>query len=413
MALRHNRNFLRLWAGQTISVFGSLITGTALPFTAILALGATPVQMGLLAAAGLLPKFLVGLVAGAWVDRLPRRPLMIAADLGRAALLVTIPLAASFHHLHIEHLYVVAFLQGVLNTVFDIAYTAYLPELISRQELVEGNSRLTATASAAEFCAFGLGGWLVQWFGGPVAVLIDAATFLGSAAFLAAIRAPEPAPGERPARDAVETPDLRREIGEGLRAVLDHPLLRSLAAATVLLDFSFRLGGTVILLFTNRTLGFPPGILGMIFAVGGVTSLLGALAAGPLTRRIGAGPTMIGGLCFTGLGVLFVPLARGATPLSAAFLVANQVVTDPAYTVYEINQVSLRQAVTPDRLLGRVNATLRFLGFGAMLLGTLLGGLLGQHAGLRATLLLGGTGTLLAAALLAISPVRDARQDLV
>src|SRR5262245_8135260 len=191
MSLWHNRHFLRLWAGQTISVFGSLIGRTALPFTAILVLKATPFQMGLLAAADLVPNFLAALIAGAWVDRLPRRPLMIAADLARAAVLVSIPLAATFHHLRIERLYAPPSLQGLVTTCFDVAYASYLPTLVPREQLVEGNSRLTASASAAEFGAFSLGGWLVQWFGGPIAVLIDAVSFLGSAAFLATIRAPE------------------------------------------------------------------------------------------------------------------------------------------------------------------------------------------------------------------------------
>jgi MFS family permease len=402
--LRRNPNFTRLWAAQTISVFGSLISRTAIPFTAILTLEATPLQMALLNSADLLAGLLVGLAAGVWVDRLRRRPVLIITDLARAALLLTVPLAAWLHLLRIEQLYAVAFAVGLLTFCFDTAYRSYLPSLVRPGELVPANSRLTASESAAEVGAFGLGGWLVQLLSAPLAVLIDAVSFLGSAALVAGIRAPEPPPVLAAKRESI-----RREIAEGLRAVAGSPLLRPLAVSEMLLQFSHGVVGTVILLYVTRELGFSPGVQGMIYAVGGASSLAGAVVAGRVARRWGIGPTLVMGLLIAAIGGLCTPLARGATAASAALLVTAQLVTDPAATIYQITETSLRQAITPDRLLGRVNASIRFAGLGVMLLGTLLAGSLGEVIGLRATLLIGAAGPLLAALLLALSPVRGLR----
>jgi MFS family permease len=401
-SLWHNHDFLKLWTAKTVSDFGSLVSRAALSFTAILLLKATPAQLSLLLVANLLPKFLIGLVAGVWVDRLPRRPVMIVADLGRAALLGSVPLAALFGALRMEQLYLVTLLIGILSLLFDIADRSYLPALVSRETLMEANSKLTATSSVAEFSAFSLGGWLVQWFTGPIAVLLDALSFLVSALFLGLIRRPEPPPTPREVRMG-----MRQELLEGLRTVRYHPLLAALAVAILLMSIFHGIIGTVIVAFMVRDLGFQPGVLGMIWAIGGLTSLGGAIMAAPLARRLGTGPTLVLGLLFSALGTLVVPMAHGATWLAAALLIANQIITDPAHTVYEINQVSLRQTVTPEHLLGRVNATMEFLALGATLLGTLLGGLLGERIGLRATLTIGAAGCLLPVLWLWMSPVKQ------
>jgi predicted MFS family arabinose efflux permease len=403
--LWQNAEFVKLWTAETISVFGSMVSGAALSFTAILFVNATPAQLGLLRVAELLPKFLAGLVAGVWVDRLRRRPIMVSADLGRALLLITIPAAALLHRLSVEHLYVVTFLTGLLTLFFDIANRSYLPTLIRREELVEGNSKLTASASVAEFGGFSLAGWLVQWLTGPIAVLVDAVSFLFSALFLGLIRTPEPPPVPHGERQG-----MKQEIIEGLQVVRQDRILLSLAVTTLILGFSGGMIGTVIAAFMVRTLGFKPGILGMIWAVGGVTSLLGAMAAGPLARRLGIGPTLALGLLFSSVGLLLVPLARGATLLAGGLLVANQMITDPAHTIYEINQRSLRQSITPDRVLGRVNASLEFIGLGASLLGALVGGGLGGKIGLRATLFAAAAASFLAALWLFVSPVCRVRK---
>lgn len=397
---RHH-DFLKLWSGQTVSVFGSLITRTALPFTAILVLNATPFQVAILSAADIVAGLLVGLVAGVWVDRLRRRPLLIGTDVARAVLLATVPIAAVLDVLRIEQLYLVAFLTGTLTIIFDVAYQSYLPSLVQREDLLEGNSKLSASASVAEVGAFGLAGWLVQIFTAPIAILIDAGTFVVSALSLLLIRAPEPPPAAVEHRQS-----LRSELTAGLREVFGSPVLRALAGCALTQALAGGMVGTVILLYTNRELGFSPGVLGMIFAVGGVTSLLGAVAAGRVTRRGGIGPTMIIAAAISAVGLLFVPAARDASLVGAALLIASQCVTDPAHTVFSIAEVSLRQSVTRPGFLGRVNAGIRFSSLLMMLGGTLLAGALGETVGLRPTLLLAAGLNVLSVLWLVCSPVR-------
>jgi MFS family permease len=398
--LWRHAGFMRLWIGQTISVGGSMIGTTAMGFTAILLLHATPLQLGLLFAARLVPGFLTGLIAGAWVDRLRRRPILIWADIGRAVLLATIPLAAVFGLLRIEQLYVVSLLVSILTTFFDVAYQSYLPSLIGRTELIDGNSKLSASAAVAEAGGFALAGWLVQLFTAPITILIDAISFLVSAISVWLIHTPEEA-----AAHGVQ-PNLRREIAEGLSALTHNALLRLTTACTVSLQFFDGIYGALAVLYMVRDLGFAPGILGTIWALGGISSLIGAVAAEPATRRFGIGPVMITACVLSSIAMFFIPLAQGATLAAALLLILQQVSGDGAATIYQINQVSLRQAITPERLLGRVNASAEFLGLGATLAGSLLGGLLGEIIGVRTTLFFGALGTLLSTLWLVFSPVR-------
>ncbi len=400
-------DFVRLWAGETVSVFGSLVGGLALQFTAVLWLDATPLQLSLLLGCQFVPGFAVGLVAGAWVDRLHRRPILIAADVGRALALLTIPLAALFDLLTIGHLYAVALFTSSLAVFFDVAYEAYLPTLVERDELVEGNSKLTASVSVAEFGAFSASGWLVQLLTGPGAILVDALSFIWSAVFVGSIRSPEPdrAPHH-------ERRHIWHEIREGVQLVARTPLLRSLAVTNMVRMASARMLSVVYLLYLNREVGFGPGALGMIFAVGGVTSLAGAAVAGRSAQVGGLGPALVISGFIIPLGTLFMPLTESVSLLGVAFLVANQVITDPAWTFYDINSVSLRQAITPDRLQGRMNASMRFAEFAAMLAGTALGGVLGELAGQRETLFVAVGGMLLAAFWLLVSPVARLRSTL-
>ncbi len=401
--LWRHADFLRLWSGQTISVFGSRIGGTAMTFTAILALGATPFQMGLLNALQLAPGFLAGPFAGAWVDRVRRRPLLIWADLGRALVLASIPLAAVLGMLRLGQVFVVALLVSILTILFDVAYQSYLPGLIGRDELLEGNSKLSASAAVAEFGGFSIAGWLVQILTAPIAILVDAASFVVSAASVGLIRAREAAPAQ------AERAGLGGEISAGLRLVLGQPLLRASAAAVLVGGLANGAYGALVVLYMNRGLGFDPGLLGMIWAVGGLSSFLGAALAPRLTRRIGFGPAMFIGLGAYAVSQGLIVLASGPSLLSAALLVGQQL-GDGFYVVYEINQVSLRQGISPERLLGRVNATLQSLTLGATLGGALLGGLLGETLGLRPVLAAAACATLLAAAFLALSPIRRLKE---
>jgi MFS family permease len=398
--------FLKLWTGQSISLFGTLISGVALPLTAVLVLDATAFEMGLLRAARLAPGFLFGLLAGVWVDRLRRRPLMIGSDLGRAALLGSIPVAATLGMLRVEQLYVVAFLAGALTVVFDVAVQSYLPTVLTREELLEGNSKLEASGSVAEVAGLGLAGALVQVLTAPIAVAVDAVSFLVSALSLALIRTPEPRP-----RPTAEGPSVRREIGEGLRIVLGDPILRAIAGATITVTAFWEVIGAVFFLYVTRELGIEPILQGALYAIGGVSSLLGALLVGRSVERWGRGRTMLWALLLGGIGNLCIPLAGGPITLAVAFLAAQQVLADGAITAFNINEVSLRQAITPAELLGRVNATIRFVGWTAMLAGALIGGILGDTIGLRPTLLVGALGTMLAALWVLFSPLRRLRSQ--
>jgi MFS family permease len=397
--LWHHADFLRLWSGQTLSVFGSMIGGTAMTFTATLFLRATPFQMGVLNAMQVAPAFLGGLFAGAWVDRMRRRPLLIGTDLGRALVLSCIPLAAFAGRLRIELLYLVAVVVSMLTVIFDVAYHSYLPGLIGKSDLVEGNSKLSASAAAAEFGGFSIAGWLVQTLTAPFAILIDAGSFVVSAITVGLIRAREQS--IIPQAHA----DMRQEIAQGLQFVWRMPLLRATALATLILGLSRGICGALVVFYMNRDLGFTPGILGLIWAVGAVSSSIGAAFTPLLTRRLGAGPAMILGLTAFGVSLFFIPMARGATLLSATLLVAQQL-GDGFYVVYDVTQVSIRQKITSEHLLGRVNATFQFLSLGTSLLGSLLGGLLSEVLGVRSVLVLGGCVTLLAALMLAAPPVR-------
>ena len=371
---------------------------------AILVLNATPAQIAFLRAADLVPGFLVGLVAGVWVDRLRRRPVMITADIGRALLLGSIPLVALTGHARIEQLYLVAALASLLTVFFDVAEQSYIPAVVGRDRLLDANSKLAATQSIAEVGGFGIAGWLVQLFTAPVAIAIDAVTFVVSAVFVTSIRAPEPPPAPR-----TEPRSLWREMVEGLSALRADPALRTIALSVAAFECAFGIVGTIYSLYALRDLGFMPGLLGVVYAVGGVSSLTGAVLAARVTRRFGIGPAMIGGLLLATIGILFMPLARGAGVFALLLLLAQQVVGDGGATVYEITQTSLRQAIAPAPLLGRINAGIRFAALGMTLLGTVVGAILAQTVGYRPTLVVGALAMLAGAITILRSPVGHRR----
>ncbi len=389
-SLWRHAGFLTLWAGQTVSLFGSRITLLALPLTAVLRLHAGAAQMGLLVAAGSAPWLVVGLPAGVWVDRLRRRPLMVAADLGRALLLVSVPLAAWLGRLHLEQLYLVQFLVGVLTVVFDVAYQSWLPSLVPSEHLVEGNSKLEMSDSVAQIAGPGLGGVLVQVLTAPVAILADALSFLVSALLLSSIRSYEAAPPR------ADRGSMRREIAEGLRLVLGNPLLRALAASSATFNLFDSVLFSVYVLYMVRALGLSAGAIGLVFGLGGVGGLLGALLVGPITRRVGLGRTLTAAVILAALAEILIAAAGGPALVAASILTGAEAIVEFGAVIFAINAVTLRQTRTPEQLLGRVNATSRFATWGVGPVGALLGGALGQAVGLRQTVLLAGLGTLLA-----------------
>ena len=400
-------DFVKLWLGRTASRFGSHIGSTALSLTAVLLLRATPAQMGLLAALGSAPSLVGAPLAGTWVDRLRCRPVLIAADIGRAALLTAIPLAALLGQLRIERLYAVAALAGLLTALFEAAEGAYVPALVPREELVEGNAALAAGDSVAEIGGQAAAGVLVQWLGGPAAVLLDAASCACSALCVGLIRVPE-----MPAAEPARREGVWREAVAGLRAVWADPLLRALAGNAAVSAFFGNFIGALYTLYAVRTLGVPVPLVGLLVATGGVGALAGAFAAGRVARRAGPGPALIGATLVGGGMQLLNPLAGGPLPLavSVAMLGAAQLMGDVAYAVHAVVAVSLRQAAVPGRLLGRVTASMGAIVGAAAPLGALAGGALGGAVGPRPTLLLAACGILLAALPLLLSSVRALRE---
>lgn len=404
--LWRNQAFVRLWSAATISIFGSLITRIALPLVAILTLGAGPIEVALLRGMDLLATLIVGLVAGAWVDRLRRRPVLIWADLGRAVLLGSIPLAFALDALTLWQLIVVAALAGVLTTFFDAADNAYLPSIVPRERLVDANSALAASGSAAEFVGFGSAGILVQLISGPLTILIDAVTYVVSAILLLGIREREAPPPPKADREPVLD-----EIRHGLRLVRGDPVLRAFALSSMLLAALWGVFGATWFLFALEELGLNAAIVGVIAGIGGASSFIGAIVAARATARFGIGPVAVIALLLSAVGNLFIPLAPAGLPLVAiACLVAQQLVADSAVTVYDITEVSVRQTLVRGRELGRVAATFSVLATGAQLLATVGAGLLAEVIGLRAVAFLAPLGGLLGAVLLWSSPVRGVRK---
>jgi MFS family permease len=395
--------FLKLWSAQTISLFGSLIGRFALPLVAIFTLNASPIQVATLGAAGVAPGLALGLFAGVWVDRLRRRPLLIAADLGRALALATVPLAYWVGVLGMAQLYAVAIVTSALSILFEVAYRSYLPALVSRDELVEGNSKLAATDAIAEMSGVGLAGVIVQALGAPVGVLVDAVSFVASAVAIGLIRTPEQRvmveEGEGEA-----SPSALREIGEGLRVIWRHPVLRPVVGAGVIDLFFIHFFVAVLTLFFVRELGLSPLVIGAIIATGGVSSFLGALIADRVVRRWGLGRAFLGSSILYRIASYAIPFAAGPYALVVAILCASQVL-DAAATIQQIAQNSLIQTSAPERILGRVNATFQTLQQGAILVGLLIGGVLGEWIGLRATMLVGMTASLLSLLWFVGSPV--------
>ena len=400
--LWQHRDFMKLWFGQTISEFGSQITGLALPLTAVTILQATPAQMGLLNALQFSPFLLIGLLAGTWGGRGRRRPVLIWTDVGRTLLLAAIPAAALLGVLRIEFLYVVGVLVGVMTVFFDVAYQAFLPSLVSREQLVEGNSKLQVTASAAQIAGPGVTGGLMQIMSAPLTILFDAVSFLVSAVSLVFVRAHEPA-AELKKQDR---PGFWKEVGEGMQVVLGNPLLRSIAATTATANLFYHTIFAVFMIHATRTLGLTPGALGVVFAAGNVGFVVGALFAGRVADRLGLGRTIVLSIAIGGLAMSAIPLAPPQPLLAAAVLILGQLVGSCSLPIYNINQVSLRQAITPERLQGRMNATMRFIVWGTIPLGSLLGGALGTFLGLWPTLWVGAAGSACAFLWIYFSPVR-------
>jgi len=401
--LGRNTDFQRLWGGFTIAVVGSQITVLALPLTAVLVLGAGATETGLLVAFRMAPALVVGLFIGAWVDRLPRRPILVASDVGSAIVIGSIPVAAAIGTLSLAQLYVVAFLAGVFAVSTELARSALVPSLVGRAALVAANSRLQASSAVAQVAGPSLGGILVQALTAPIAMLFDAATFLISAALLVRIRAQETI---RP-RDTGRS--IWHEITEGARWMRDHEIVFRCVIAIALANIEWFAVQAILVVYATRELGLPPALLGLSLAAIGPLSLVGATLAGPLTRRWGLGPVMIAALFLETLSRLVLPFAAGPPLQAAAVVMASQALLGLTVPLWTVSSNTLQQAVTPERLLGRVTAATRFISFGVAPPSAFAAGLLADHIGMRVTLFISGLIAAAAFLYLLASPVRRFR----
>jgi MFS family permease len=389
--------FLKLWAGQSISEFGSQVSGLAIPWVAAVVLHVSPFEFSLLAVFGLLPFILFTLPAGVWVDRLRRRPILIVGDAARAVLLATIPVSYALGVLSFWQLLATAFVVGIFTVFFDVAYISYLPSLIGREHIVEGNAKLELTGSVAQVAGPSIAGALIAAITAPYAVAVDALSFVASAGLVFRMQHREVLP-ERAADDP--KPAMVREVKEGLGFLLGHRWMRPIAASIGTGNFSISVSFSVLLLYLTRRLGLSSLEVGAVFAVGS----LGSVGAALVSRRLQSAV----GVAVLSCGLVAFPLAPRSFPLPV--LMFGQLLFGFAVVAYNVAQRSLRQALTPDRLQGRTNAAMRWLVWSVMPLGTLTGGGIATAFSLRAALWTGAIGVLFGVLPVALSSVRSIRE---
>ncbi len=414
-------NFLRLWTAATVSLFGTQVSQIAIPFIAAVLLDASPGQVGLLTTVEFLPFLLFTLPAGVLVDRFPKRRILVGGDLGRAAMLLSIPIAYAVGGLTIWQLYVVGFVNGLMTVFFDVANQSYLPTILERDELVEGNSKLQISQSSAQILGQPFGGGIVGVLSAPVAVLVDAASFIASAGLILTIRERLRGRGADPAAaglssattplsSATTAPDgtaadesrgaagsasvatssgapaggMRSQIADGLRYILRHEYLGHIAATTATGNLFGNIGFAIFPVFAYKTLELSPQAVGTIGGLGGAGVLIGALVASRVQARIGVGRTIVLSAAVFGPINLLMPLATPA--LAFWFLSVSFFLGGVSNVVYNVSQVSLRQAITPEHFLGRMNATMRFLVWGTIPIGSLIGAGLSEVIGVRETI---------------------------
>jgi MFS family permease len=404
-ALWRHPDFLKLWTGQTISEFGSQVSGLAIPWLAAVSLHATPLEFSILGLLGFLPFMLFALPAGVWVDRLRRRPILIAGDAARAQLLAYIPIAWAIGILDIWQLMALQFVIGICTVFFDVAYQSYLPSLVDRDQLIEGNSKLQTTVAAAGIGGPGLAGVLIGVLTAPYAVALDAASFVISTLFMIPIRAQETLP-EREA--GAPKPKMLPELKEGVAYVVRHPHLKWIAMCTGSSNFFGQVAFSIGLLYMARTLHISSFWAGVVFAGFGVGSIVGALVTTRFQKAVGVGNAIWIPAVLFSLGGLAFPLAPKSFPIPV--LIVGTLAFGVGGMAYNITQVSLRQAITPERIQGRMNATMRWIVWGTIPLGALAGGAIATAYSLRAALWVGAIGGLFTFLPVLLSSVRSIKE---
>jgi MFS family permease len=398
-------DFIKLWTGQTISEFGSQISGLAIPLLAAVSLHASAFQFSLLGVLGFMPFILFALPAGVWVDRLRRRYILIVCDAARAPLLALIPILWALGVLQMWHLLVLQFVIGLFTVFFDVAYQSYLPALIEREHLVDGNSKLQLTVGVSQVAGPSVAGALVAAITAPYAILVDAVSFVVSTVFMVGMRHRETPPkhtAEEP------RPKMWPQVKEGLQWVVGHPWLRSIAACTGTSNFFSSLMFAIIVLYMVRSLGLSSFEIGIVFAVSSGGSIVAALVTGRLNRWLGVGPTIAWTIVVSSLSGLAYPLAPKSFPLPVLML--GGAGFGFGAVAYNITQVSLRQAITPERLQGRMNAAMRWIVWGTIPLGSLAGGGIATWWSLRTTLWVGAIGQVFAMLPVVLGSIRTVRE---
>lgn len=398
-SLTRDRNFALLWAGQTISEFGSAITTLALPLIAVVTLGATAFEASLVAAATTVAWLVVGLPAGAWVDRVRRRPVLIAADIGRALALATVPAAWALDRLTIAHLIAVAAVTGMLTVVFMAAEPVFVTAIVDRDRLVDANGKLLATGSVAQIGGPGLGGALVQLAGAPVALLADALSFLVSAVLLARIRVAE---------KVAAGSTLRADVAAGLRYVLRHPFPRAMVVTGTACNLVLAGEGAIVVVFLVREVGVSGGVVGLLFALGAVGALAGSLVAGRLAHRYGDATLIRTTPLMVAASGLLIPLTGPG--LSLVWFVAGQLLMSAGVAVFAVCVRAAVQIGTPPELLGRTGTSIRLFSRGALPLGAIIGGAIATALSARTTIAILMALMLVVPLLLRRSPLAQVRR---
>lgn len=397
-SLWRDRQFRTFWSAQAVSEFGDRISELALPLIAVILLDASPTQVGLLTAAVWLPN-LASLFIGAWVDqRRNKRQLLIAADLSRTVVLLSLPAAYWLDLLTLGHLYAIAILAGTAHVVFNTAYVAFYVRLVSQEHYLEANSKLSSTRSISFMAGPAVGGLLVQWITAPFAILVDALSFVFSAFQLSRIKTP-PTPPE-PA-----TESLVRRARIGMQYVLRHQYLRASLGCATTVNFFNLIGSALLVLFASRNLGLSAGTIGLAFGIGATGGLVGALAATPLTRRLGVGPVIAAGAVLFPAAIAVAALASGPLWVRAAALAGAEFVGGFAVMCFDVPLNALQTAVIHDHMRSRVVGAFSSINYGVRPLGAVVGGLLGTWLGVRETLLISSAGGLLAVLWLVRSPI--------
>jgi len=401
--LWRHADFLKLWSAQSISQIGTQISGIALPLVALYALHATAFEVAALGTVEFLPFLLFTLPAGVWVDRLQRRLIMVIADFGRALSLGSIPVAAAIGHLTLAQLYIAGFVTGTLTVFFDVSYQSYLPSIVDRSRLVDGNAKLEITRSGAQVTGPGIGGLLVHAITAPYTMIADALSYLWSASFLFAIRGQE----EVPERDA-DSPSMLRELIAGIRYLVGHRYWRPISMSTATFNFFSNVAFAIFVVYMVRRLHMSALAIGLTFSLSSAGGLAAAFFAQKIGTALGIGRTILLGSVVGGLPLVVIPLAPASFPIP--FLVAAFVFVEFGIVIYNVSGISLTQALVPERLLGRVNASRRFIVWGTIPLGSLVSGALATWIGLRPTLFVGTIGCMLATLPIAFSAVRHVQE---